>query len=1103
MKYVFLSLFSLLVSWQAEAVDQDTKLLRFPSISSDSVAFVYANDIWTGSRQGGQASRLTSHPGQEWFPRFSPDGKWIAFTGDYDGNTDVYVIPATGGAPRRLTWSPDISGGVPGRFGPDNAVLGWTKDGKIIFRSRRDQWNVFMGRPWVVSPEGGPASPLGLPYSGLLSLSPDGSKVAFCPTFREFRTWKKYRGGMAQDILVMDLGTGETKTIIDSDSVDDFPMWHGDTLFFVSDRTGRANLYSYNFKDKTTKQLTHYADYDLKWPSLGPDGIVFELAGELYLYTFSKQKAEKISFHVPSDDVFSRPRVVDVQNRIEEYWLSPDAKRALFVARGELFSVPAEHGATRNLTRTSGVRERHAMWSPDGKTIAYLSDETGEYEVYVRTQDGKDKPVQLTKDGHGFRFQLVWSPDSKRLAFGDKDQRIWWIDVKTKNKTLVDESKYWEMQNYSWSADSRYLAYEKPDDTYMTSIWIFDTKTGKTHRVTSKMFDDSEPVFGPRGKYLYFMSRRDFNATLATYESNFVYTHMTRPYALVLHAKELSPFAPRSDEACAADKNENETGAKDTKAHSCSKAESKEEKIAPIDFDGLEKRVVAFPVPACNCHDLRAVEGMVLWVDGPTATLTGKPEGKSSLHVFDLDKRKDQKVYEPVDGYEVASLGKKLIYRSDGKYYIVDIKPDQKPDGKNIKALDLSGLRMQLDPSKEWKQIFVEGWRLMRDHFFAPNMRGLDWLGVRKRYESLLPYVAHRQDLTYIMGEMISELGTSHSYVGGGDVPNIKKVSVGLLGADLEPDPSSGRWRIKKIFKGQNWDHERASPLTEPGLDVSVGDYILEINGQQLRLPDVPGKLLLDRAGRQTVLRISRIPSKTGSKEITIVPLKNDSGLRYYDWVEQNRLYVEKRSGGKIGYIHIPDMGGEGLNEFARTFYPQVRKKALIIDVRWNGGGFVSQMIIERLRRVLGGMDAARGGGLFTYPDAVHVGPKVCLINQWSASDGDLFPHFFRHYKLGKLVGRRTWGGVVGIRGSTNLVDGGYVYQPEFAYYGLNSRWMIENHGVDPDIRVDNQPSDVLHGKDAQLDQAIKLMLDDLERATFVLPPRPADPQDRGSGKVD
>jgi tricorn protease len=1082
------------VSGPCPASAAEGRLLRFPNVSRDRVTFVYANDIWVAPRAGGVASKITSHEGQEWFPRFSPDGQWIAFTGDYDGNREVYVVPAAGGEPTRLTYSPDIGASVAERMGPDNAVLGWTPDGRIIFRSRRDQWNAFMGRPWAVSPAGGLPEPLPMPYGGLTSFSPNGSKVAYNPTWREFRTWKRYRGGMAQDIWIFDLASHEAERITDWEGIDDFPMWHGDTIYYLSDQGGRANLYAYDTRAKRAQRLTDVADFDIKWPSLGPDAIAYEHGGRIHTYDLATGSVSEIRIEVPSDKILVRPHFVPLGKSIDEFSLSPDGKRALFVARGEAITVPAKDGEPRNLTQTSGARERWAAWSPDGKRVAYVSDASGEEEIYVRSQDGKGEATRITTDGSRARFALVWSPDSKKILVADKSLRLYWVDVDARRTTLIDTAATWEIRDYAWSPDSRWVAYAKPSEGLFYSIYLYNIGTRDITKVTTDFTQDYSPTFDPDGKYLFFLSDRDWNATPAGYESNFVYSRRSRPYAVTLRADLHSPFEPKSDEAGKGGDGEKEEGGSGGEKGD-GKGAKKEKKVEPtkIDLAGIGGRVVGFPVDPGEYAGLRAVSGKVLWLSSAPGTLTGDPPGKTSLRIYDLEEREEKEVLKPVDAYDVAADGKKIIVQSDDKYYILDAKPEQKAE----KALKVSGLEMLLDPRAEWRQILDEAWRLERDYFYAPNMHGVDWAGLHGRYAALLPYVAHRVDLTYLLGEMLGELGVGHSYVGGGEGPEPERVKIGLLGADLEADRASGRYRITRIFEGQNWDDHRRSPLTEPGLNVKVGDYILSIDGKPLAAPTDPGSLLWNRAGKQTTLVVNGRPTEAGSREIVVVPIDFDSGLRYWNSVEANRRYVEKATGGRVGYIHIPNMGGDGLNEFAKTYYPQVRKEGLVIDVRWNGGGFVSEMIIERLRRVLGSMAASRNGADFTYPDAVHIGPKVCLLNQWSASDGDYFPYHFRGYKLGPIVGKRSWGGVVGIRGGPNLVDGGFVTIPEFGAYGLDGKWIIENHGVDPDIEVENLPKDVIAGKDAQLDRAIALIMDELAKKSYTLPKRPADPTDR------
>lgn len=1079
------------------AAAEPARLLRFPTISKDRVAFAYANDIWVAPRAGGVAERLTTHEGQEWFPHFSPDGKWIAFTGDYDGNRDVYVIPAGGGEPKRLTWSPDIGGDIAERMGPDNAVLGWTPDGKVVYRSRRDQWNAFNGRPWVVAPDGGLPEPLPIPYGGCVSFSPDGKQVAYNDTWREFRTWKRYKGGMAQEVFTYDLATRAQTRITDSESVDDFPMWApNNTIYFVSERDKRANLFAYDLGAKTTKKLTEFADYDVKFPTLGPGAIVFEKGGWIHTYDLATGAVKRIDIEVPSDKILARPKYLKVGDDIDEFTVSPDGKRAAFVARGEIFTVPAEKGEPRNITQTSGARERRLAWSPDGRSIAYVSDESGEQELYIRPQDGKGAATRLASDGHCARFQPIWSPDSKKLVFADSELRLYWVDVATKKVTEIDRGYQWELTQYSWSPDSKWVAFAKIGDNFFSSIYLYSLDGGAVTRVTDGFTQDFEPVFDPDGKYLYFLSDRDWSPTFTQYESNFFYARRTRPYALTLRADVASPFAPQSDETEVegAEGAKKDEGGDDAKAGKGGKG-GKEKKTAEpvkIDLDGLGTRIAPFDVSPGNYGRLAAVSGKVLWLSQPTGGADGE-EVKSSLRIYDMEKRKESEAASGVANFEIAARGEKMIITSEKKYAIVDVAADQKME----KTLKTSGMEMLLDPRAEWTQILGDAWRLERDYFYAKNMHGVDWPAVRAQYAALLPHVAHRTDLTYLLGEMLGELGVGHSYTGGGDAPKAERVQIGLLGAELAPDAGSGRFRITRIYEPQPWMKSRRSPLTEPGLNVKVGDYVLAIDGEDLRAPTNPGSLLWNRAGKQTTLRVSASPSDAGSREIVVVPVAHDAGLRYYNWIEANRRYVQEKSGGRVGYIHIPNMGEDGLNEFVRQYYPQVRTEALILDDRWNGGGFVSEMIHERLNRKLSSLTAVRNKGDFTYPDATHFGPKVCLLNQWSASDGDYFPYHFRRFGTGKIIGRRSWGGVVGIRGGGDLVDGGFVTMPEFGAYSPDGKWIIENRGVDPDIEVVNPPGEWLDGKDAQLDAALDLMLKEIAGKSFKLPKRPADPTDR------
>jgi tricorn protease len=1083
----------------------EARLLRFPALSKDSIAFVHGGDLWTVPRAGGVARQLTTDPGLEWLPRYSPDGKWIAFTGQYDGNRDVYVIPASGGEPKRLTWWAD-TGHPSERQGPNNMVIGWTPDSRrVLFRSRHLSWEDRAGRLFTVDLEGSMPEQVGVPEGGFASFSPDGRKIVYNRIFRDFRTWKRYRGGMTQNLWIYDLAANQMEKITENDNTSRDPMWIGDTIYFNSDRDKTFNLFSCDAHGKNVKKLTSFTDYDVRWASAGPGGVAFEKGGDIYLLDTASGRSSKVQIRVPSDMRTARTEFVNVGDQITDGGLSPEGKRVVLVARGEVFTVPAEKGNTRNLTNTSNAHERGAAWSPDGKWIAYLSDQTGEDEVWMISQDGKGAAQRLTTDGHGWRFPPVWSPDGKKLAFADKDLKLFVLDVASRKLTQADQAKYQEISGYAWSPDSRWLTYHKLNLQQLHQVYVYSLDSGKVTVLTSEMNDSYAPVFDPGGKYLYFLSDRDLNASIGSFDFSYVYDNPTRPYALTLRKELPSPFAPESDEVKSADKKDADEEPKEAesvervkKDKSDKKEKDKDKKKAEplrIDLEGIEDRIAAFPVPPGNYGALRANEAAVFYLSSPVPTLTGGPDGPSGdLHAFDMEKRKDAVVISEIGGFDLSPDGSKLAYLAGDKVGLLDTKPGttgKVGDG----AVSTAGMRAKIDHRAEWRQIFDEAWRLERDFFYVPNMHGVDWPAMKAKYGALVPYVAHRSDLTYLIGEMISELNIGHAYVGGGEAPKPRDVPIGLLGCDYQVDKSSGRTRISRILLGQNWIDARRSPLTEPGVVVAEGSYLLAIDGADLKAPQVPDDLLQGKAGGTVTLTLASKPSGEGSHEVTVKPLADEADLRYYDQIERNRRKVDAATQGKIAYVHIPNMGGDGLNEFVRQYYPQIRKQGLIVDARNNGGGFVSELIIERLRRVLAGLGTARNTeNIGTYPSQVFYGPMVCLINHYSASDGDLFPYYFKKYGLGPLIGTRTWGGVTGIRGTTSLLDGGYVTRPEFGNYGLEGAWEIEGHGVDPDIEVDQRDDLVMQGKDPQLEKGIEVLMEQIRKNPKTLPPPPAPP---------
>jgi len=1136
---------------------QEGRLLRFPDVHGDKVAFVYAGDIWLASTSGGAARRITTHPGRELFPKFSPDGKWLAFTGQYDGNFNVYVMSADGGQPRQLTYYQGAAAPLNDRMGIHNQVINWTPDSKrIVFLSRRDASNGWTKRQFTVSIDGGLPEPLPMDQGGLTSFNADGTKVAYNRIFRNFRTWKRYTGGLAQDIYIYDIKNNVLEEKIPhTDYTDTFPMWHGNTVYFTSDRGSehRFNIYSFDLGSKQVEQLTHFTDFDVMWPSLGDSSIIFENGGYLYLFDLTSHQPTKLSITLPGERDLAMKHWTSVSKLITDFDIAPDGKRAVFAARGDVFTVPAKEGATRNLTHSSESREKQVAWSPDGRWIAFVSDRTGEDEIYITPQDGmgnldlgkepenkdkdkdkdkeaaakeaaaekqrgKDKEQQITSGYKGFKYSVVWSPDSKRLAWSDKDLRLWWVDINEKKPVEVDRAKYFEINNYTWSPDSKWIAYDKQLQTGLSVVYLYSTVDKKITPVTSDLVNSFASTFDPEGNYLYFLSDRDYNEVLGNYDFEFANPKTTRPYLVTLHADAPSPFPALSDETAVKreepapevsasdkdkDKDKDKAKKEDDKKKSPEKKKEEEKKAEKeaaevaknfhIDLDGLQNRIVALPVPPASINEVNAAKGFLYYSTQPVQGLSGPlPGEETAIHAFDMKERKEKTLIEGAQHWALSFDGSKILYQAGNTFGIIDAKPDpQKHVGDG--TINISSMRAEVDPPAEWKQMFNEVYRQERDYFFEASMNGVDWDGVRKKYEPLVPYVANRYDLTYILGEAIGELSNSHTYVGGGDQPDLHPINVGLLGVDYEVDAATGLYRFKKIYPGQNWTPDTRSPLTEPGVNVKEGDYLLAINGRPLHAPHTPQELMINTANETTAITVNSKPTEDGARTVPVRPIDDEYPLREYNMVETNRQKVDAATHGQVGYVYIPDMGDAGLNAFVRQFFPQIRKQGMIIDVRYNGGGFVDQLIFERLRRILVGMGAARNWESGTTPPVVFHGYYACITNQYAASDGDIFSEFFKVYKLGPLIGERTWGGVRGIRGEMPLMDGGYISRPEFADYGLHSEWVVENHGVAPDIEVDNRPDDVVHGKDAQLDRAIQEVMKQIEANPKKLPPRPPD----------
>ena len=1074
-----------------------TKLLRFPDIHGDRVVFSYAGDLWLASTEGGLATRLTAHPGLELFPRFSPDGSRIAFTGQYDGDEQVYVIPASGGVPRQLTYYP-ARGPLAPRWGYDNQVYDWSPDGRaVLFRSLRYSTDLSDSRLFLASAEGGLPVPLPMPESGAGDLSPDGTRVVYSPLFRDFRTWKRYEGGWAQELYIFDRETHVVERVTTHRRADRDPMWIGNAIYFTSDRDGTLNLYSYDLSSRETTQLTDSDTWDLRWP--GDDGanrIVYELNGELQIYSIDDGTSRPISITVPDDGLAMRPSRVSAADLLEGADLSPKGERALFVARGDVFTAPIENGPTRNLTRSSSAHDKWARWSPDGRRIAYVSDATGEDEIWLVAQDGSGEPEQLTTGGQAMLYAPEWSPTGKHLAFSDKDGKLYVIDVETKEVVEVADEARGPLRGYVWSPRGGYLAFSMTDPTEFSSIWVWSLADRTLHRITDELFHEWNPAWDPDGDYLYYLSDRQFAPQLGSFEWNYLVDRETGIYALALRKDVEHPLPPESDEVeVTGDDDADQDAADDTDSDAAEDEDDDGEDDGggeasiTIEFDGLSRRVVRLPVTFDNYVGLSGADDGVLFIRAGAQYYGRAGDVRAALQRFTFEDRETTTIAEGIGGYAVSRDGEKVLVREGGAWNVYPA------GGGDATAVSTRGLMVDRVPAEEWAQIFDEVWRRFRDFFYVENMHGYDWKALRDRYRPLLEHVAHRSDLNYVIGEMVAELNVSHAYIAGGDWETPDRPQVALPGAVFELDATAGRYRIAEIFTGHNEEPRYRAPLTEIGVDAGVGDYVLAIDGEELLGSDNPYRILLHRADRPVRLTLNEEPTFEGAREVAFTPVTEERSLRYLAEVEANRRKVSEMTDGRVGYLHIPDMGAQGIQEFVKWFYGQVRKEGLVIDVRGNGGGNVSQMLIERLgRRILGTTFARTYDTPSTYPAVAFHGHLVCILDEDSASDGDIFPYRFREAGLGPLIGKRSWGGVIGITSHGPLLDGGSVNVPQFGTNGADGSWVVENVGVEPDIEVENDPRSVIAGRDPQLERAVEEVLRMMREDPKSLPERPAPP---------
>ncbi len=1058
--------------------------LSEPDIHEDLVVFSAEGDLWTAATDGHGVGRLTSHSGTERRPRFSPDGRWIAFTGHYDGNNDVYVVPVTGGEPRRLTWHPF-----------SDRVVGWTPDGsKIIFSSsRRDPH--YAEHLYTVPAEGGAVVELSLGRANYLDIDAERGRWAFTRTWGG-GTWKRYRGGTAPEIWVGHPDRADYREVTDFDGPDLFPMWHAGRVYFVADQGGTVNIWSMLPDGSNRTRHTREERWDIRSPAMGPGGaIVYSLAGQIHRFDPADGSTRALPIELPSERVLTRRRYPDPERYVTRARLSPDGERLAVVARGEIFSVPVEEGVTLPITRGSGARERGVDFGPEGERVVYITDASREEAIVTADAWGRGEVEEVKKPtDRGWYFPPAWSPDGRWIAYADMTYRLYVVAAEGIERRTADRSDFWEISEYTWSPDGRWLAYTKHTEGDLTSIMIYDVEQDTTHRVTGPTTNDWSPSWDPQGRYLYFLSDRTINPMFSGYDYAAMLGPMARPYMLLLRSDVENPFLedeglpPSGDEdeekdakdqasGDEADGVEGDDGDEGQDADAADGEDEDEDDVEPveIEFDGLADRLIELPVQAGNYQRLQASAKKLFYLDYPMRGMNEEDESpgpRATLMTFDLEDEEAETFVKGVGGFHLQpKAGKVMIAKGPGKLFVVEAG-SAPGDDLSEAAVSLDGLVIELDPREEWEQIYYEAWRQLRDFYWDESLHGLDWPRIRDQYAELLPRIATRDELGDLLAEMIGELSTSHTYVWGGD--DGRKVpgrSTGLLGAELEREGDA--FRVVRIYRGDAIDRVR-SPLLEPGVDVSAGDYILAVN-QRPFAAELPFEASLENlAGKPVMLTVNDRPDPQGARHVVVKPLSNEHRLIYVDWVRRNREYVAEKTGGKIGYVHIPDMGSRGLVAFNSWFYPQLTKEGMVVDVRYNGGGWVSQLILQCFQREVLSWDRQRYGNTDPYPARVLNGPFVVVVNEHAGSDGDIFPQAVQLAGLAPVIGTRSWGGVNGIRVNKHLVDGGVVTHPEFAWWDDRVGWGLEGHGVDPDIEVENLPQDLARGIDAQLDRAIE-----------------------------
>lgn len=1055
---------------------QGTRLLRQPTISSESIVFVYANDLWKVDRNGGDAIRVTTNEGQESNPHFSTDEKWIAFSAQYDGNTDVYVIPAKGGSPTRLTWHPGA-----------DVVQGWTPDGKVMFRSGRESRPTQTSKFYTVSTEGGLPAALEIPRAAFGEISPDGKQIAYVPITFWDPEWRNYRGGQAMPIWIVDM---ETKDLIRTPQptkerhLD--PVWFEDEVYYLSERDYAVNIWSFNPKTKAEKQLTQQAQFDIKSLDACKDGIIYECGGYLYFLNPKKGSSEQLEINVKGDMNFARERWASIgASNLRNANISPNGKRAIFESRGEIFTVPKEKGTWRNITNTSGVADRYPAWSPKGDKIAWFNDESGEYKLIVANQFGQDKKV-YDLENPTFYFSPEWSADGKKIAYTDTDYNIWYIELESGKVTKVATDLFAhpnrEMQPV-WSPDSKWIAYARQLNSSYKAIFVYNIETEETNQLTDGIADVLTPAWDVSGKYMYILASTNYGLGTGWLDMSSYDPDITRNlYCIVLSKEGKSPILPTSDdeeikEKKAEDDTDDEKEEKDEK--------KKDDILVNIDFNGLGKRIVALNMPSRNYVGLASGPEKSVFVAEQIPNKTGV-----TIQKFDAKENKATEFLSGIGNITSSSDGKNLLYQKGSAWAIVGTKSKPKDSDGKLKT----NLKVKIVPSEEYQQLFNDSWRFMRDFLYVDNIHGAPWDKIREWYSPMVKHAKHRTDMNYIIDMISGEVAIGHSFVNGGDMPKIDRVPIGLLGCDFEE--VDGFYKISKIYNGESWNPSTKAPLSAPGLEAQVGDYLLAVNGIELKAPINPYSLFEQTSGRQTLLTVNSSSSLDSAKEIRVVPVTSDRNLRSIDWVEGNRRKVDELSEGKLAYVYIPNTGGGGFTSFNRYYFAQQDKKGVVLDERNNGGGSAADYIIDVMSRTLLGYfnSKANDNRPWTTPIAGIWGPKVMIINERAGSGGDLLPYMFKEKDLGPLIGTRTWGGLVGTWDTPPLIDGGRIVAPRGGFYDTDGNWAVEGEGVAPDIKVIQEPKLVLQGRDPQLEKAVEVALEKLEGNEFKLQPEPAAP---------